>query len=462
MKVLVAIKACHRYVPMTGKGWDWTNQEKHRSNNVDEQIKACRDTWVKDFTAYLNTDVRFFYGQGANRALLSDEVVLDCCDDYKSLPYKTKAICAWAVKQGYDHIFMTDDDTYIWVDRLMGSGFEAHDYIGAISYLGKYPYATGLGYWVSRRSADLIANGRITNTLEDHWVGEVLHKSGIAHKYDDRYRSIGAKFLKIGDLFKPGIQTSNIAIHPCTSEMMHACYDTVPDTKKQTALIIIATGETYRRNARQLIDSAKQFFVPHDVIIFTDDPTGFTDCIVVEHVHLGFPRATLMRYHAIWGAREILSKYDQLFYSDADMLFVAPVTADEIFSGGITATEHPGYVGVPGTPETNPRSTACCPTGETYFCGGFNGGASSAFLQMAETIKEAVNTDDANGILAIWHDESHLQRYLYDHPPAKILDPSFCYPQSEYQTAGRYAEKWKRAGRVSIVPKLLALDKESR
>jgi hypothetical protein len=221
MKLLVAILACHRYVAMPGKGWDWTNRMKHNSIPVNMQIAACRETWVKDFAAYPNVDVRFFYGRGGTRAPLPDEVFLDCGDDYKSLPYKTRSMCQWSGGHQYDYIFKTDDDTFVWADRLMNSGFEAHDYLGAVSYLGKYPYATGLGYWISAKCARLVAAGQPNNTLEDHWVGEVLHKNHITHKYDVRYRSLGGKFVGVDAMPR---NHDFIAMHPCSPEMLRVCW----------------------------------------------------------------------------------------------------------------------------------------------------------------------------------------------------------------------------------------------
>jgi histo-blood group ABO system transferase len=222
------------------------------------------------------------------------------------------------------------------------------------------------------------------------------------------------------------------------------------------ALVVIATGDTYRRHAKNLIASAKQYFVPHDVVLFADKPDEFDVAVKLHRPNLGFPRATLTRYEAICGARETLSKYDYIFYSDADMLFVNPVSGDEIFADGIVATEHPGYHvrDRHGSPEKNPRSTAYLPTIRTYFCGGFNGGESASFLRMSDVINDAVHTDDANGILAVWHDESHLNRYLYDHPPALVLSPAFCYPEGYGGGYGWPADRY--------VPKLLALEKGSR
>jgi hypothetical protein len=221
MKVLVAVLACHKYVSMLGRGWDWTNRMKHNSIPVNAQIAACRETWVKDLAAYPNVDVRFFYGRGANRQPLPDEVFLDVPDDYKGLPYKTRGMCHWSGSFGYDFTFKTDDDTFVWADRLMKSGFENYDYLGAVSYLGKFPYATGLGYWISLKCARLIAAGHPNNTLEDHWVGEVLHKNHIAHKYDDRYRSLGGKFVGVNAMPR---NHDYIAMHPCSPEMLRACW----------------------------------------------------------------------------------------------------------------------------------------------------------------------------------------------------------------------------------------------
>jgi len=218
MKVLVAILACHRYVGMPGKGWDWTNRMKHNSIPVDVQIAACRETWVKDFAAYPNVDVRFFYGRGANRQPLPDEVFLDVPDDYKSLPYKTRGVCQWSGERQYDFIFKTDDDTFVWVDRLMKSGFEAYDYVGSASvHTPQNLYVTGLGYWLSARAARLVAAAQPNNTLEDHWVGSVMRKARIIPKHDTRYHPIAGKFVGVAAMPR---NSEFIAVHPCDPTMM--------------------------------------------------------------------------------------------------------------------------------------------------------------------------------------------------------------------------------------------------
>ena len=232
------------------------------------------------------------------------------------------------------------------------------------------------------------------------------------------------------------------------------------------ALLLIATGAAYWRYAEQMISSAAKFFVPHDVILFTDRAAPFAGVKrQVSVPHYGFPQASLLRYHAMLGERELLAQYAHLFHADADMRFVAPVSADEVCAEGLTATEHPGFIGNGGTPERNSRSAACCPQVRQYFCGGFSGGASAAFLAMAEAIRAGIDHDSRRGVLAVWHDESHLNKYLFHHPPAKILSPAFCYPDQQWRI-DNYRAAWTRARGSgyfeSVKPKLLAIEKGTR
>jgi len=230
----------------------------------------------------------------------------------------------------------------------------------------------------------------------------------------------------------------------------------------KTALMVIATGEKYHKYVNPLLESAQNFFVEHDAFVWTDTleaASTFDAKFVITKQPLGYPDETLRRYHTFLGQRSILEKYDQLFYVDADMRFVAPVGA-EVFSGGITATLHPGYVGTSGTPERNPKSSAMIPVeaNNKYFCGGFNGGNAQSFLRMAERIQKSVDVDDERGLIAVWHDESHLNAHLHLFPPSLVLDPSYCYPEN---AGDHYKNKWAVAG-INPTPKIVALTKDGR
>ena len=60
--------------------------------------------------------------------------------------------------------------------------------------------------------------------------------------------------------------------------------------------------------------------------------------------------------------------------------------------------------------------------GELYYAGGFNGGSTKRFLEMAEVLADRVNKDLENDVIALWHDESQMNRYLIDNPPTLSLD----------------------------------------
>jgi histo-blood group ABO system transferase len=189
----------------------------------------------------------------------------------------------------------------------------------------------------------------------------------------------------------------------------------------------------------------------HEVtmFVFTDkEMPKKEDLISLEHNHESWPNPTLKRYHVFDKYKNVLSKMDYLYYCDADMLFVDFV-GDEVLPDtetGLVGTEHPGfYGGRRGTYETNKESTAFVPRNEgfIYFAGGFNGGASSSFLKMSSVIKNNVDIDLKNDLIAVWHDESHINRYFIDNKP-KVLNPSYCYPES-----------WN----LPFDKKLLALDK---
>ena len=48
---------------------------------------------------------------------------------------------------------------------------------------------------------------------------------------------------------------------------------------------------------------------------------------------------------------------------------------------------------------------------------------------MAEVIAERVTKDLEKGVIAEWHDESHLNRYLIDNPADVTLSPNYCFDE---------------------------------
>lgn len=225
----------------------------------------------------------------------------------------------------------------------------------------------------------------------------------------------------------------------------------------KTAILLIATGEKYHQYIEPYLESARKFLFPHDVILWTDSEKQYDVAHQFYKAAAGYPNETLLRYHTFLQVQSLLINYDFLIYSDADMLWVAPVEESEVVSDGITACLHPGYIGKVGTPERRPQSRAYIPqnANNKYFCGGFIGGTCEKFLWMARHIMIHVDEDAKNDITAIWHDESHSNAFLYYNcPPSKILTPSFCWPEG---CGGNYCG-WPE----SYPAKLVALTKGPR
>jgi hypothetical protein len=170
----------------------------HGAHSQHAQMEAQRETWLKDLKG---ADYRYFLGQPA----LGDEDV-----EYGTFPdgpnweghrrtwwlnRKTEALASYAIANGYDFVFKCDDDTYVSVPELLASGFEAHDYSGSMDRHYDYELSLayewaqgGAGYWLSRRSMEIVAAGLTKIRAEDFAVGLTLAANGIRPHHDRRYQ----------------------------------------------------------------------------------------------------------------------------------------------------------------------------------------------------------------------------------------------------------------------------------
>ena len=210
---------------------------------------------------------------------------------------------------------------------------------------------------------------------------------------------------------------------------------TVP---QKIGLLVIATNK-YINFVGPLWESTKKFFMagtPHRVtmFVFTNMPNVPSGTVRIEQEHLKWPGPTLMRYHMFCSHEEVLGTQDYLFYCDADMRFEGPVGAEIL--GELVATKHPGFWNQPyqvfsQSYENRTESQAYMPPGygKVYFAGGFNGGRAGRFLDMAKQIKGWIDADLAKGIIAKWHDESYMNKYMTGNGPDVVLSPAYCYQE---------------------------------
>ena len=190
--------------------------------------------------------------------------------------------------------------------------------------------------------------------------------------------------------------------------------------------------------AKLLTECEKHYF------IFTDAGAVFGEenCNRIHRIYqenLGWPGNTLYRYHIFCRNSDVLQNMDYLFFINANVIVNEKVREEEFLpvDEALLFVQHPLFYNKPSydfTYERRKKSTAYIPFGEgsVYICGGCNGGKTADYMKMAHHIAENVDIDDKNGVVAIWHDESHINRYLVDcqknNIPYKILDPGYCYP----------------------------------
>ena len=203
-------------------------------------------------------------------------------------------------------------------------------------------------------------------------------------------------------------------------------------------ILTIATNK-YIQFVERLYDNIEENFLNgHEIqgLLFTEHDVETSDNIKVSKIeHEPWPIPTLKRYNYFVKEKEHISKFDYCYYFDVDMGIVAKV-GDEVL-GDLVATMHPYQSFVPKEQRTydrNPKSLAYVPVGkegELYYAGGFNGGSTKRFLEMAEVLADRVTKDLENDVIALWHDESQMNRYLIDNPPSVSLTPSYVFAEEQ-------------------------------
>ncbi len=203
--------------------------------------------------------------------------------------------------------------------------------------------------------------------------------------------------------------------------------------RRKIGLCVIATAR-YRMYVRPLLRSIRRNFLPgHEVTVFlfTDgDAEPAPDLRVIPVEHSEWPGMAIRRHSLFRENAQVFAGMDYLYYLDADMRVIDRV-GDEIL-GDLVAVTHPGFHDKPRekfTYERRRESTAWIPPdkGSRYYCSAFQGGRTERFLEAARVMAEHIRTDEENGITAVWHDESHWNRYLVDHEASLVLTPSYCW-----------------------------------
>lgn len=184
-----------------------------------------------------------------------------------------------------------------------------------------------------------------------------------------------------------------------------------------------------------LVNYEKEYFV------FTDSTELYGDK-ENQRIHriyqkdLGWPGNTLFRFQMFRAVVPQLKQTDYIFFMNANVICQKEVTEQMILplDKKLVVVQHPGYYNKKPYEydyEFRRKSKACIPFGEgnTYICGGINGGKTEAYIELIETLAENIQDDYEKKIIAKWHDESHINRYILNRTDYRLLSPSFCYPE---------------------------------
>jgi Glycosyltransferase family 6 len=223
-------------------------------------------------------------------------------------------------------------------------------------------------------------------------------------------------------------------------------------------ILYICTGN-YSIFWKDFFESAEALLLPG----YTKEYFVFTDASEIayeekETVHKIFqektnwPYSTLLRFHIFLKAESQLLTMDYIFFFNANMKMVSAIMPGELLpdpvkEDGLTAVLHSGYYKANTSrlpfERKQKKSLAYMKAGSHYYQGSLNGGTATAYLKLVKQLRQNIQMDLDNKIIAAWHDESHLNKYLSDKNP-KILSPAYSYPEGK---------------KLDFQPKILMLDK---
>lgn len=208
----------------------------------------------------------------------------------------------------------------------------------------------------------------------------------------------------------------------------------------KVAVLYICTGK-YDIFWKNFYKSSEKFFITDaekHYFVFTDSKKikSNNNVHIIYQKNLGWPYNTLLRFSFFSNIIDELSQYDYIFFFNSNMVFQVPIYKDILPSdkeNGLLGVQHPAFYNKNNTEftyERNEFSTAYIKHGEGkyYFMGGINGGIAKQYIDLIRTLNTNIQKDLSNNIIAIWHDESHLNAYYLD-KCIKVLSPSYGYAE---------------------------------
>ncbi|XP_034785292.2 globoside alpha-1,3-N-acetylgalactosaminyltransferase 1 isoform X25 [Pan paniscus] len=181
--------------------------------------------------------------------------------------------------------------------------------------------------------------------------------------------------------------------------------------------------------------------------IFTDNPAAIPGIPLGPHRllssipiqgHSHWEETSMRRMETISQhiAKRAHREVDYLFCLDVDMVFQNPWGPETL--GDLVAAIHPSYYAVSRQQfpyERRRVSTAFVADseGDFYYGGAVFGGQVARVYEFTRGCHMAILVDKANGIMAAWREESHLNRHFISNKPSKVLSPKYLWDDRKPQ-----------------------------
>lgn len=215
-----------------------------------------------------------------------------------------------------------------------------------------------------------------------------------------------------------------------------------PNSPIRIGIIYLAIG-IYEEFWKDFYPTCECFFCPEaekGYEVFTDSPNipvmNLKNVTCYQAENKGFIQNASAKSAFVCSIAERLrERYDYVFYLNANYKFLAPVSMEEVLPGegndGLTVLSFNLYRNRPADKhpyDRNPDCHAYIPTGqgERYYQSGFYGGKTEAFLRLSNWCRIQTEKDLSRKVIALWHDESYVNRYLLDLHP-RIVNETYGY-----------------------------------
>lgn len=185
----------------------------------------------------------------------------------------------------------------------------------------------------------------------------------------------------------------------------------------------------------------KQYFIFSDINSEKlYNPMNNINFIKIEN--LGWVKNVLMKYDNFLKIKDKLLEFDFVFAFNANYLFIRDINSEEFLPDtkngekflavispneyGLDPQDHPHEKNKKSLAYFNPKDGR-----KEYFISCLMGGLSKDYLEACEIMNKYTRYDLKKGIVAIYHDQSYLNKFLSERNDVKILGPSYAYPEDQ-------------------------------